>query len=140
MVAMAYQGDETPWQRLHRVAEERRRRLGFSQAGIKARGGPSPSAVQAFRHHAGSAVTVREGATLRAMDGALGWPTGSSAQLVTETRPDMLDDLEDRLLDAQDQIAAFAWMVEQRLRLLGDDARETAFAEVARILGLRVTE
>lgn len=129
---------ETPWMRLHRVAEARRQRLGITQEEVKARGGPSPSSVQSWRHHEGARVSVREQETLRGLDLALGWPSGSAASLVAETRSAMLSDLEERLLEDPEHLSTLAWMVETRLRDMSPRERQAALTKIGEVLGLRL--
>ncbi len=65
-------GEETPWQRLHRLIEKRRRIQSLTQGDIYAAGGPSPRWIQDIRTRTG-VPTPRMRRSLTRIDEALGW-------------------------------------------------------------------
>lgn len=83
-------------------------------------------------------MSVREQETLRGLDLALGWPSGSAASLVAETRSAMLSDLEERLLEDPEHLSTLAWMVETRLRDMSPRERQAALTKIGEVLGLRL--
>jgi hypothetical protein len=78
---------ETNWERLWRVAEARRERLGLTQRALSANGGPSGAWYRALRSATGQ-PSPRRSTSLRALDNALGWPERTSWHLLSEDRTD----------------------------------------------------
>jgi hypothetical protein len=112
---------ETGWARLHRIAEARRRRLGLSQQGVQAAGGPSAAWLSKLKNEKGEPGT-RRAAFLRRLDGALGWSDGTSISIVQDDRStwsrEMLDAEEHDLVEGVDDITRFTDAVALRLRAL----------------------
>lgn len=112
---------ETPWERLYRIAERRRRTIGLTQAGLQAVGGPSDRTIQKLRLRVGQ-PTNRERTTLRKLDAALRWPTDTSWGLVADDRSDwseaVLLDEEEQLMEQVDEADEFAYVVAARLRAI----------------------
>lgn len=76
---------QTNWQRLHRIAEARREKLGIAQSGMKDLGGPSKSWVNALPYHEGPPST-RHAPHLERLDAVLRWPKGTSWDLLSRDR------------------------------------------------------
>lgn len=134
---------ETPWQRLHRIADARRKILGLTVAGVTAAGGPSDGWFRALKYGTG-APSTRHVKPLAALDRALQWREGTSLSLLTDDRsewdPALLSDEEDSLLHATDRIGTAAFMIEQRLRVVGEAEAERMIREMFRVMGLPVTD
>ena len=134
---------ETNWQRLHRIAEARRERMGLSQSGLKALGGPSKSWVNALPHLEGS-PSARHATSLKQLDAVLRWPEGTSWDLVSRDRsdddPELLADEERGLVDHKDKVTVFVYLVERRLRGLQDDELRPAMLDIGRRLGIPVLD
>jgi hypothetical protein len=132
---------ETTWQRLHRIADARRKILGLTLAGVTAAGGPSDAWFRALKYGEGQPST-RHTKPLAALDSALHWKAGTSLSLLKDDRStwdeEMLADEEDSLLHATDRAATFAFMAEQRLRVVGEEEAERMIREMSRVLGLPV--
>lgn len=132
---------ETPWERLWRLSEARRKALHLTQAGIQAADGPSVSWMSKLRHK-DEEPGPRHAASLEQLDAALRWPAGTSLRVVTENfstwDPDNLEDFEQDLVNGADEIGHFAFMVEQRLRTVNPDEVQALMRKVAKALGLPV--
>jgi hypothetical protein len=133
--------NETTWRRLHRIADARRKHLGYTVAGLAAAGGPSPAWFYKLKDETGD-PSVRHRKFLEQLDAALRWRAGTSMSLLVDDRADwddaLLQDEEDSLIHATDRIATFAFMVEQRLRVLDPDDADRMMRDLARTLGLPV--
>lgn len=130
---------ETSWQRLHRIVEARRVRLGLTQAGIQVVGGPSRAWLTGLPHLTGEPST-RHVAALTKLDAALQWPDGTSWSLVTKDRSDWSDDLledEERELvdETHDEADNFAFVIAARLRAMPEDERREAMRRILDLLG-----
>jgi len=94
--------NETQWDRLRRLVEERRNVLGLTLTSIQAQGGPSPRWVQNLHGMTGT-PTPRMRASMLDLDRALQWKDGTSWSLVADDRSgwsdDLLRDEERALLD-----------------------------------------
>lgn len=133
---------ETTWQRLHRIADARRKHLGLTLQGVTAAGGPSDAWFRALKYGEGEPST-RHRKPLAALDRALRWKEGTSLSLLTDDRSGwdeaLLSDEEDSLvLAASDRVAIFAFMVEQRLRAVDELDSERMMREIAAVMGLPV--
>lgn len=137
----AVTSNETVWERLHRIAEARRKHLRLTQPGVHAAGGPSV-AWQTKLSHKTEEPSARHIENLAKLDRALRWREGTAWGLITEDRADwsaeVLEDEETDLVSGQDRVALFAFMVEQRLRTLEPAAQEQMLRKIARTLGLPV--
>jgi hypothetical protein len=133
--------NETVWQRLHRIAEARRKHLRLTQPGVRAAGGPS-IAWQAKLPYKTEEPSPRHVEALDNLDKALRWRAGTSWRLLTEDRSgwseDVLLDEEESLVNEPDRVALMAFMVEQRLNAVDEVERERLIKAVARTLGLPV--
>ena len=130
---------ETPWQRLHRIVEARRVRLGLTQAGVQVVGGPSRAWLTALPHLSGEPST-RHAAALAKLDAALQWPDGTSWSLVTKDRsgwPESeLDDEERELVEeTHDEADNFAFVIAARLRAMPEDERREVMRRILDQLG-----
>lgn len=135
--------NETPWQRLYRLAEARREHLGMSRADVKAKGGPSSESVRKLQHYEG-APSIRQAPTLRDLDAALNWPLGTAWGLVADGRegwgPDALEDEEhSRIFGDEDSDTApdqrhFETILHATLREMPADEREQVMAEILKVL------
>ena len=132
---------ENPWQRLHRIADARRKHLHLTVDGLRGAGGPSAPWFYKLKYEEGP-VSNRHIPFLEKLDAALQWPLGTSAGLLDKDRSDwsavVLDDEEAQLVEYQDEVAFFAFMVERRLRTLDPDAREQLMRDIGRMIGLPV--
>jgi hypothetical protein len=130
---------ENPWARLHRIAEARRLRLGLTQDGLTAAGGPTGAFVRSLKSNVG-APSPRSAASLAALDHALLWREGTSWSLVAEDRSDWdeaaLTDEEAQLVEEDDEAGHMGTIVTHRLRLMPPEDAERAMREIAAILGL----
>jgi hypothetical protein len=133
--------NEPVWQRLHRIAEARRKHLRLTQQGVAAAGGPSVAWLTKLPYKT-EEPSARHVQKLDSLDRALRWRPGTSWGLVTEDRSswsaDVLADEEDSLVTEQDRAALVAFMVEQRLKAVDDLERERLIKALARTLGLPV--
>lgn len=131
--------DETPWQRLHAIAEARRVRLHLTQIGVSAVGGPSPAWIRKLPNMSGE-PDPRNYAPLRALDAALRWPEGTSLDLVTRDRSDWsrsaLKEEERALVDALDEVSHFGFVIEHRLRAIPADRRDDVMRQILKILSI----
>ena len=97
--------NETQWDRLYRLVEQRRSTLGLTLNRIQSEGGPSPRWVQNLRAMTG-APTPRMRSSMLDLDRALQWPDGTSWSLVSDDRSgwsgDVLLDEEQSLMDQRD--------------------------------------
>lgn len=131
---------ETPWERLFRIAEARRTRLGLTQSGVQAMGGPSPAWIRRLPGLEGE-PSSRYAASMRDLDRALQWPEGTSWSLVTKDRStwseDLLEDEEHQLVeDMHDEADHFAFIVATRIRALPANRRDDVMREILRILDM----
>lgn len=135
---------ETPWERLHRIAEARRQHLGMSRADMKAKGGPSSESVRKLKFYEGP-PSIRQAPTLRDLDEVLKWPLGTAWGLVADGREgwatELLDDEEQLCIygdedkgTAPDQ-RHFETVLHATLREMPADERERAMAEILKVLG-----
>lgn len=129
--------DETGWARLARIAGARRRRMGLSQQGVHAAGGPSPAWQRKLRFESG-AVSVRHMPHFDALDRVLGWSAGTSLDLVRGDRStwsqEMLESEEHDLTEGVDEITRFADTVALRLRALDSDRAHDLMERIYRLL------
>lgn len=130
---------ENQWARLHRIAEARRLRLGLTQPGVTAAGGPTGAWLRGLRSNVG-APTPRMKDSLDALDHALLWREGTSWGLVAEDRSDWgadaLEDEEAQLVEEDDEAGHMGTIVTNRLRLMPPEEAEKAMREIVAILGL----
>jgi len=131
---------ETPWDRLHRLIERRRKVLGLTLEGIQVAGGPSPRWVQKLRGMSGP-PSDRMRRPMRKLDAALVWPEGTSWGLVAEDRSAwsemVLTDEEEQLMEAVDEAAEFGLAVTMRLRAIPAGAeRDDLMRQIASLLGM----
>jgi hypothetical protein len=134
---------ETNWQRLHRIAEARRKKIGLTQSGLKALGGPSKAWVNSLPHMEGEPST-RHATPMARLDAVLRWPEGTSWDLASRDRshddPALLEDEERALIDHKDKITVFMYLVERRMRALPEDELRPAMLDIGRLLGLPVLD
>ena len=136
---------ETSWQRLYRIAEARRERLGITRNGLKGLGGPSSEWVRKLREQEG-APSSRHRPSLDALDHALGWEAGTSWGLLADDysawSPDALEDEEESLIHGpslsgvENELRDFETMVLARLRTMSPEDAAEAMRQIARILGI----
>ncbi len=145
-----------PWERLHRIVQDRIGHLGATRDELHAAGGPAPATIRGLKNRTGK-VTVKQRDMLLELDAVLGWDSGTSRDLVDVDRSDYMKDvLEDeaealvtaefpdwviaagapRLSKAEREIRTFATQVQARLRTMDDDTRRDAIAQAGRILGI----
>lgn len=126
---------ETKWARLRQTVDRRAKRLGLSQPGIQARGGPSPAWVNKLGREQG-APTTRNAIQLNKLDAALGWPSGTSLAFLTTDLPrDAWDDWEDARVEQGDEISMFAGAVDEHLRSVDEKERGELMAIIGRLIG-----
>jgi hypothetical protein len=119
---------ETSWKRLHRIAEARRIRLGLTQAGVRAVGGPSPAWINKLARESGP-PSQRHAASLKDLDLALQWPEGTAWGLLTDDRSgwdeSLLMDEEHQLVEeTHDEADTFGFLVATRLRAIPKERRD----------------
>ena len=131
--------DESPWARLHRIANARRQRLGLTLAGMESAGGPTGAWLRSLRTTTG-APSLKSAHALAALDEALRWRPGTSWGLVAEDRSGwadaLLTDEEAQLVEEDDEAGHMGTIVAARLRLMAPDDAARAMAEIMRTLGL----
>lgn len=134
---------ETNWQRLHRLAEARRKKIGLTQAGLKELGGPSKAWVNSLPHMEGPPST-RHATPLARLDAVLRWPQGTSWDLASRDRSDddpaLLADEERSLVDHKDKITVFVYLIERRMRSLPEADVRPAMLDIGRRLGIPVLD
>ena len=134
---------ETNWQRLHRIAEARRRRIGLTQSGLKELGGPSKAWVNSLPHMEG-APSTRHATPLARLDAVLRWPDGTSWDLASRDRSEddavLLADEERELIEHKDKISVFVYLVDRRLRALPESEVRPAMLDIGRRLGIPVLD
>lgn len=131
---------ETSWERLFRLVEARRTRLGLTQSGVQAVGGPSPAWIRRLPLIEGE-PSARYAAAMNNLDRALQWPEGTSWSIVTKDRSgwseDVLEDEEHQLVDeTHDEADHFAHVVAARLRAIPAGQRDSVMRDIFRVLGL----
>ena len=139
------------WQRLHDIAEARRQHVGLRQDQLE---GVSPAWVRDLPNREG--LSARMKAKLDALDGALGWPAGTSWALARDPFEDgsvAAQDQEDRLVygdettnvppvvpalagDREQAIRDFGTIVMAGLRAMDDASAEDAMARIVQLLGI----
>lgn len=131
---------ETAWERLYRLVELRRARLGLTLPGVQAVGGPSPKWVQKLRVTTGE-PTPRMRLSMLDLDRALQWPEGTTWGLVSDDRSGwsqaILDDEEAQLLDQRDEADHFSYVVAARLRAIPEAQRTEVMRAILDLLDLR---
>jgi hypothetical protein len=75
--------NETNWQRLARIVDERRGELGLRQEDLHSLGGPSKSWLAELPKRQG-APTTKMAKSLSDLDKSLGWPQGTSWKLALD--------------------------------------------------------
>lgn len=134
---------ETNWQRLHRIAEARRKKIGLTQSGLKDLGGPSKAWVNSLPHMEGTPST-RHATPLARLDAVLRWPSGTSWDLVARDRgrdsDALLLDEERGLVDYKDKITVFMYLAERRMRSLPEEDLRPAMLDIGRRLGIPVLD
>ena len=130
--------NESPWERLQRIAKARLRHLGIKQQKLPERGGPSLSWLMKLNENEGP-PSGRHTDYLSRLDRALEWPAGTSWSMVNDDRSDWSDDIledeENSLVFRRSEVDAFLFMVGLTLRGMPDDERDSAMSDIARRLG-----
>lgn len=130
---------ETPWQRLHSLAEARRMRLNLTQAGVAAVGGPSPAWIRKLPHMSGE-PNGRHLSALKSLDAALRWPEGTSLDLIARDRSawsrTQLKEEERGLIDMMDELSHFGFIVEHRMRAIPPSQRDDVMRQILKLLGI----
>lgn len=131
---------ETQWERLYRIVDARRTRLGFTLAGIQAIGGPSSKWIQRLRTTTG-APTSRMRRSMLDLDRALQWREGTTWGLVADDRSgwskEVLEDEEEQLLELRDEADHFGFVVAARLRAIPMEERTEVMRHILELLDVR---
>jgi hypothetical protein len=143
--------NETNWQRLARIAEERRGELGLTQDDVHAIGGPSKSWQAGLASREG-APTTKMAHSLGDLDRALGWPVGTSWKLALDrTRQAFgeeqaedeaaclveMDSFPDAELPAAERrVRDFGTVVMGTLRNMDPASAERTMRDINRLLGI----
>jgi hypothetical protein len=137
--------NETNWERLYRIVEERRSRLGYSRTKLHAAGGPSSETLRALSLREGP-PSIRQQKSLADLDGPLGWPVGTAWGLVADDRSDWTDDCltdeQHALIDGpslspdENDLSNFATTILLKLRAMSPEALAEAKRHIARIVGI----
>jgi len=141
--------NETPWERLHRIAEARRSQLGLGRHALQERGGPSSEWVRGLKERTGD-PTPRMRTKLDDLDRALQWRVGTSWGLLKDDRSGWSQtslSAEDYELvqgagdpSSEAELSHFETLVLAALRNMPPERRGAVMAEVAKLLGFAIAE
>jgi hypothetical protein len=148
---------QTPWQRLHKIVEDRIDQLGLTRDGIHARGGPSSEWIRGLKNRTGKA-TVRQTASLFDLDAVMGWNSGTSRSLINDDRskwskkmldaeaydlvftnlpaPAIAPEQNGLLSKSERDIRTMQTAVAAALRAMDGPARRKAMQDIAALLGI----